>query len=361
MKGGSNGNFVKFLIGAGGIYCTYIYYGLIQEKIFRTDYTEGKSDQKFSYSFAILLFQNLFSALLAGAINRYYYKLKHSAMDLTTEVAIGGCNFGTMICANTALSFVSYPVQALMKSSKIISILMVSLLFGLIFPNMTKKKYAASQYFSGFIITTGIVVFNLFQGSHKGEKETSIFGLALLVVSLFCDGIIAMKQNEAKEKFKPTPFDMMESSNKWCLLFTFVFSVVTFQMGTFIFFCILYPLVVIDLVIIALLGTIGQVFIFYTIFNFSPLILSIVTTTRKFFTVLASIFFYAHPVNTTQWVSIGLVFLGVFLEFLSEQKKHSAHEKKEPKLPVSKDDVELTTHVTQVVTHRHEDDNDKLK
>jgi hypothetical protein len=147
MKEKSSGNFFKFLIGAGGIYCTYIYYGLIQEKIFRTDYTEGKSDQKFSYSFAILLFQNLFSALLAGSINRYYYKLKHSAMDLKTELAIGGCNFGTMICANTALSFVSYPVQALMKSSKIISILMVSLLFGLIFPNMTKKKIFSLSIF----------------------------------------------------------------------------------------------------------------------------------------------------------------------------------------------------------------------
>jgi UDP-galactose transporter B1 len=170
-----------------------------------------------------------------------------------------------------------------------------------------------------------------------------------------------MKQNEAKERFKPSPFDQMESSNKWCLLFTFVFSVATFQMGPFIFFCILYPIVVIDLVIIALLGTIGQVFIFYTIFNFSPLILSIITTTRKFFTVLASIFFYQHPVNTTQWVSIGLVFLGVFLEFISEQKKHSAHDKKEPKLPVSKDDAIELNHVTQVVSHRHEGDDDKLK
>jgi len=278
-------------------------------------------------------------------------------MDLKTELSIAGCNFGTMICANTALSYVSYPVQALMKSSKILSILMVSLCFA----GAVKKKYTKSQYLSGFIITTGIVVFNLFQGKSKGDKETSIIGLALLVFSLFCDGMIGVKQNEAKEKFKPSAFDQMESSNKWCLLFTFVFSLVTFQMGQFIFFCIQYPAVILDLVIIATLGTVGQIFIFYTIFNFSPLVLSIVTTTRKFFTVIASIFFYQHPVNSTQWASIGLVFLGVVLEFYNETQKHASNaDKKEPKLPIAKDEnIEL--HVTQVSANRHDDDDDKLK
>jgi len=108
-------------------------------------------------------------------------------MDFITEVTIGGCNFGTMICANTALSYVSYPVQALMKSSKILSILLVSFFLA------TGKAYSKSQYVSGFIITTGIVIFNLFGGKDKGEKETSIFGLLLLLVSLFCDGMIGLK------------------------------------------------------------------------------------------------------------------------------------------------------------------------
>jgi len=260
-----------------------------------------------------------------------------------------------MICANTALSFVSYPVQALMKSSKIVSILLVSFLIA------TGKKYGQMQYVSGGIITTGIIVFNVFQGKDSGDKETSFIGLALLAISLFCDGMIGVKQNEAKEKFKPSPFDQMESCNKWCLLFTFVFSLITFQMGPFIFFCLNYPAVILDLVIIAFLGTIGQIFIFYTIFNFSPFVLSIVTTTRKFFTVIASIFFYQHPVNGTQWASIALVFLGVALEFYNENQKRHGGDKKDIKLPVSKEDstVELS-HVSQVAHSRHEED-DKLK
>ena len=79
-------------------------------------------------------------------------------MDLKTELTIAGCNFGTMICANTALSYVSYPVQALLKSSKIISILLVSLVLG------KGKDYTRIQYISACLITIGIIVFNLMQG-----------------------------------------------------------------------------------------------------------------------------------------------------------------------------------------------------
>jgi len=112
----------------------------------------------------------------------------------------------------------------------------------------------------------------------------------------------------------------------------------SFQMGGFIKFIMDYPAVIKDLVILAVLGTFGQVFIFYTIANFSALILSIVTTTRKFFTVLASIIIYQHEMNVYQWLSIGLVFAGVFVEMLSANKKHSP---KGDHKPLPTEDVEL--------------------
>jgi len=342
----------RFLVAAVGIYGSYIYYGLLQEKLFSKDYT-GKKDEKFTYSFAILLFQNIFSYLVAHAINRYYYNLKKSAMDWKTEALIGGCNFGTMISANTALSFVSFPVQALMKSSKIVSILMVSLCFG------AGKSYSKKQYLTGFIITLGIVLFNLLQSKGKGDKETSFIGLGLLVFSLFCDGMLGTTQTEAKEKFGPSAFDQMESSNKYTMLFTIVFSLVTFQMGPFFFFCYRYPAIIGDLVQVAMLGTIGQVFIFYTIFNFSPFVLSILTTTRKFFTVLASIAIYQHHVNTYQWMAILMVFAGVGMELLDGAKKKHAP-KHAPKLPVTKDEDGVELNNTGAVNN-HEGDDAKLK
>ena len=154
--------------------------------------------------------------------------------------------------------------------------------------------------------------------------------------------MVGTTQGEAKKKFSPTAFDQMESANKWCMFFTLVFSLVSFQMGPFIFFCINYPAVIVDLLTIAVLGTIGQVFIYYTIFNFTSLILSIITTTRKFFTVLASIMFYNHIINGYHWASIALVFGGVGLELYDGATKK--HDQKIIKLPPSTiDPIELTS------------------
>ena len=148
----------------------------------------------------------------------------------------------------------------------------------------------------------------------------------------------------------------MESLNKWAGIICLTVSISTFQMGGFIKFVIEYPLVIKDLVLLAVLGTFGQIFIFYTIANFSPLILSIVTTTRKFFTVLASIVIYNHPVTGMQWVAIGLVFIGVFIEMISGSKKHGGKtghkplptEDMEAKVIIGKDEETTTRRAVPV-------------
>jgi len=179
----------------------------------------------------------------------------------------------------------------------------------------------------------------LSEGGKKkgGDTESSWLGICAILISLFCDGLLGSVQGEVKKKFNPNQWDQMESLNKWAGLICLTVANVSFQMGGFIKFIMDYPLVIKDLVLLAILGTFGQVFIFYTIANFSALILSIVTTTRKFFTVLASIVIYHHEMNIYQWLSIGLVFAGVFVEMLAGGKKHSKGEHKA--LPT--EDVEL--------------------
>lgn len=47
-----------------------------------------------------------------------------------------------------------------------------------------------------------------------------------------------------------------------------------------------------------------------TVVYFGPLTCSIITTTRKFFTILASVILFANPISSMQWVGTVLVFLG---------------------------------------------------
>jgi len=90
------------------------------------------------------------------------------------------------------------------------------------------------------------------------------------------------------------------------------------------------------MILLSLLGSIGQVgysyfinfiskdlkkifffikhFIFTTITTFGPLKCSLITTTRKFFTVLGSVFIFNNPMTIIQWMGTLLVFIGLALD-----------------------------------------------
>ena len=57
-----------------------------------------------------------------------------------------------------------------------------------------------------------------------------------------------------------------------------------------------------------------QFFIFMCVSEFGPLPCSIITTTRKFFTVLGSVLMFGNSLLTHQWLGAVLVFAGIFLD-----------------------------------------------
>ena len=79
----------------------------------------------------------------------------------------------------------------------------------------------------------------------------------------------------------------------------------------------------------SLASAVGQNFIYYTITQFNPLVLTTVTTTRKIFTTVYSVF--RNPDNALtrmQWGGCALVFAGlvseVGQEYLCPKKKKAA-------------------------------------
>merc|ERR1712151_46270 len=61
-------------------------------------------------------------------------------------------------------------------------------------------------------------------------------------------------------------------------------------------------------------AALGQIFIFITITRFSPLVCTIVTTTRKFITILLSVLYFGHRFSFTQWFFTIMIFTGIYLE-----------------------------------------------
>ena len=75
-----------------------------------------------------------------------------------------------------------------------------------------------------------------------------------------------------------------------------------------------HPSLISDIALFSSLSAVGQLFIFLTVAEFGPLSCSIVTTTRKFFTVLSSVFLFGNNLTPTQWIGTTFVFLGLTLD-----------------------------------------------
>lgn len=130
-----------------------------------------------------------------------------ASIALLQSVAMGS--------ALMALDYLDFPTQTLGKCAKPISILLASFFFGGL-----GTHYGLKKAFTAVMVCAGIAVFTLGKpGPIKGAVEVpdKWLGYMLLLVSLFCDGMIGGLQKDF-EKFKdkrPTGFQMMFFINAW--------------------------------------------------------------------------------------------------------------------------------------------------
>jgi UDP-galactose transporter B1 len=140
------------------------------------------------------------------------------------------------------------------------------------------------------------------------------------------------KENEVKVK----PFDMMFWTNFFMLLVAVVFAFAwptqagSVQMLEGIVFIAANPDIMSKILAFAACSAFGQCFIFFVVANFGALKCSTVTTTRKIFSVLISIFTKGYLLSPLGWFGIVLGSLGIIGELVPEKK----HEEKRQVAPV---------------------------
>ncbi|CAD8113624.1 unnamed protein product [Paramecium primaurelia] len=125
----------------------------------------------------------------------------------------------------------------------------------------------------------------------------------------------------------------------WSFIGSIFYTIIQGKFIQFLSYIQQYRQVIPEIMFLTIYSVLGQVFIFYCISCFSPRVLSVVTTTRKFFTVLLSIIIHNHEVDQVQWVGISLVAFGVAWElFMGMSSRIPAEKKKDSYIKVPYED-----------------------
>lgn len=214
-----------------------------------------------------------------------------------------------MVSSNMALRWVPYPTQVIGKSAKPIPVMILGVLIG-------HKRYTIQRYCFVLTIVVGVVLFMMKEGKVGAAAAEQTFGIGevLLILSLSMDGLVGAIQERMRAAHSPTGQQMMVAMNGWSTLFLAVGVVLTGEIFEFIAFANRYPYVLLQLASLSVTGALGQFFIFMMVSSYGPLACSVVTTTRKFFTVLFSVLFFGNVLTGKQWFGAFLVFLGLFAD-----------------------------------------------
>jgi solute carrier family 35 (UDP-galactose transporter), member B1 len=307
---------VKLLIGAGGIYGAFLYYGSLQEDVFRYTAEDGS---QFKQAWLLQVLEALANVVI-GFVGMQITGAT-PGMPKKAFAISGASQVSAKACTSLALANgLSFPVATLAKSGKMAPVMLGSLILG-------GASYSIREYLQVAAIIGGTAIVSM--GKKKGGgSSSSMMGVAYIIMSLVLDGVTAgfqkrLKAETAKAGVKPKPYDFMFWTNWYMCITAVVISVALGEIAPGLAFCTANPEVYSKIIKFALCSAVGQSFIFYTIANFDPLILSTVTTTRKIFSVLLSIFLKGHSLSATGWSGIALACSGIVSEMLAKMGGHA--------------------------------------
>ncbi|XP_032285068.1 solute carrier family 35 member B1 [Halichoerus grypus] len=291
-----------------GVFVCYFYYGILQEKITRGKYGEGAKQETFTFALTLVFIQCVINAVFAKILIQFFDTAR---VDRTRSWLYAACSvsyLGAMVSSNSALQFVNYPTQVLGKSCKPIPVMLLGV-------TLLKKKYPKAKYLCVLLIVAGVALFMYKPKQVVGMEEHTVgYGELLLLLSLTLDGLTGVSQDHMRAHYQTGSNHMMLNINLWSTLLLGAGILFTGELWEFLSFAERYPTVIYNILLFGLTSALGQSFIFMTVVYFGPLTCSIITTTRKFFTILASVILFANPISQLQWVGTILVFLGLGLD-----------------------------------------------
>ncbi|KAI6857297.1 UAA transporter [Hortaea werneckii] len=327
-------NTFRLVICVGGIYLSFLTWGILQERITTTNHGTPDHPEIFHYPVVMNTIQSLVATLLG-----YLYVL--STRTLTSPLPIFPSRAilpPLLLVALTSalaspfgyasLAHVDYITFILAKSCKLLPVMFLHVtLYG--------KRYPFYKYGVVALVTGGVALFTLSSKSSKKKSSasgSSAYGLLLLSINLLFDGLTNSTQDDIYARFRPyTGAQMMTALNLLSSFLTSLYllcapSLLPFlnlssaaggngdELSTALTFLHTHPPVLRQILSFALAGGIGQIFIFATLSHFGSLLLVTVTVTRKMLTMLLSVLWFGHRLTAWQWVGVGLVFGGVGVE-----------------------------------------------
>merc|ERR1719181_2210286 len=212
-------------------------------------------------------------------------------------------NVAATTCQYECLKYVSFPVQMLGKSFKMMPVMM----WGII---ISQKKYRAIDWLIALGVTWGVTQF-LLTGTISAKyanKGTSVYGLLLLLAFLACDGFTSTFQEKLFREHKTSKYNQMMYVNSCSSAVSAMTLVASGAAPKAIGFCFKHPTFAMHAMALSAAAVGGQFFIYSQVKEFGALIFAATMNLRQVISILVSYILYGHPITLLQLLALTTVF-----------------------------------------------------
>uniref|UniRef100_A0A1B0D4M5 Adenosine 3'-phospho 5'-phosphosulfate transporter 1 n=1 Tax=Phlebotomus papatasi TaxID=29031 RepID=A0A1B0D4M5_PHLPP len=291
-----------------GLMACHLTWGVLQEKIMTQEYEDVDGNKSHFKDSQFLVFTNRF---LAFVISGGYLFIRQRTRHRAPLYKYSFASLSNIMSAWFQYEALNY---VLAKSCKIIPVMIMGKI-------ISKSKYEFYEYLTAGLISIGMVFFMMGSADEsKASSVTTLTGIFLLTLYMIFDSFTSNWQGDLFKTYGMTSIQMMCGINLFSTLFTS--ASLTLQGGFMesLGFAAAHPKFIVDCIVLSISSALGQLFIFFTISSFGPVVFTIIMTVRQAIAILLSCLIYHHNISPLGILGIFVVFLAISLRVYCNQR-----------------------------------------
>ena len=231
----------------------------------------------------------------------------------------------------SSLRFISFPTKIVIKSSKLVVIMLVGLV-------ILRKSYPASKYVISFTVVLGLIFFTLgdYRVSHPLNPLSPVFaseleqqqeqeeqwrlvsnqikGTVCLLFSIILEAIYVNIQKKAMEGYQVSTLELVRSTSVFGTVVLAVVNVLVGEWSVAVDFCVQNGTVILWSVVFSVCCYGGVMCALEISDSYDPTTTALVTTTRKLVTIVGSFVLFPKPLTIMHVMGTVLIFAAILLE-----------------------------------------------
>jgi adenosine 3'-phospho 5'-phosphosulfate transporter B2 len=292
------------LFYGSGIILSLVVYGLLQERLMTIPY----GGELFTVSAFLVFCNRVLNVVYAWLMMVATREEFHNSAPMWKYAIVSLSNLVASLCHYESLKYVSFPVQMLGKSFKMMPVM----LWGFA---ISGKRFNALDWCVAVCITVGVTEFCIMgPTSSPVDSHNSVHGLILLATGLASDGLTSVFQEKLFKDHKTSLYNQMVYVNGISAGICLGALLVIGKLFSSLAFCIEHTDFTANVAMFSISSSASQYFIYSQIKEFGALVLAATMNVRQIVSILVSYVHYHHDITISQVFGLMVVFGALFFK-----------------------------------------------